>query len=338
MHTKNTFRFGIAFALASALTFGLSGPFAKPLMAAGWSPIGAVTARLIGGALVIAVVASLMHRGWVREAIAHRRTVILYGVFPIAGAQLCYYNAVAHLSVGVALLLEYLAPVLVVGWLWITTRRRPAVLTLVGAALALAGTMIVLDVADGARTDLVGIAWALAAAVCAASYFLMSDRVSSDGSGLHPMTLAAGGLAVGAAAVFVTGLTGVLPLESSTQDVVIAGHTTSFIVPIVVLGIVATALAYTLGILGIARLRPSYASLMGLCEVLCAVLWAWLLLGEAITPTQAFGGLVVLVGLALAGRADPHHHPDERANAARDRTWPDTPPAEALSATPPARM
>ena len=51
-------------------------------------------------------------------------------MIPIAGAQLCYYNAVAHLSVGVALLLEYTAPILVVGWLWATTRRRPSTLTL----------------------------------------------------------------------------------------------------------------------------------------------------------------------------------------------------------------
>ena len=53
----------------------------------------------------------------------HARTVVAYGLVPIAGAQLFYYNAVAHLSVGVALLLEYTAPILVVGWLWATTRR-----------------------------------------------------------------------------------------------------------------------------------------------------------------------------------------------------------------------
>ena len=73
------------------------------------------------GAVVMAVFATLTRRGWVREAVRHRTMVIAYGIFPIAGAQLCYYNAVAHLSVGVALLLEYTAPVLVVGYLWITT-------------------------------------------------------------------------------------------------------------------------------------------------------------------------------------------------------------------------
>jgi hypothetical protein len=66
---------------------------------------------------------------------------------------------------------------------------------------------------------------------------------------------------------------------------VMAGHPTSFLVPVVMLGVVSTAIAYALGISGVARPRPSYASLMGLGEVLCAVVIARLLLGEA-TPLR----------------------------------------------------
>jgi drug/metabolite transporter (DMT)-like permease len=86
-------------------------------------------------------------------------------------------------------------------------------------------------------------------------------------------------------------------------------------VPVVVLGVVSTAMAYALGISSVARLRPSYASLVGLGEVLCAVVWAWLLLGEAITVHQAVGGAVVLAGLALAGRSSDHR--------TQESTWPD---------------
>ena len=85
--------------------------------------------------------AGLVPRGDAPPQDRHRLRLV-----PIAGAQLCYYNAVAHLSVGVALLLEYTAPILVVGWLWATTRRRPTNLTLAGVALAVAGIMLVLNV------------------------------------------------------------------------------------------------------------------------------------------------------------------------------------------------
>ena len=140
------FRLGVLFAIGSAFAFGSSGPFAKSLMEAGWTPTAAALARLAGGALLMAIFATIVRPGWFREALQHAKIVIAYGLIPIAGAQLCYYNAVAHLSVGVAMLLEYTAPLLVVGWLWATTRRRPSNLTLAGVALAIVGIMFVLNV------------------------------------------------------------------------------------------------------------------------------------------------------------------------------------------------
>jgi drug/metabolite transporter (DMT)-like permease len=97
-----------------------------------------------------------------------------------------------------------------------------------------------------------------------------------------------------------------LPVTFTASDTVIAGRATSFLLPVVVLGVVSTAMAYALGISGVARLRPSYASLLGLGEVLCCVVAAWGLVGEAVTSVQAVGGLVVLLGLALAGRGGDH--------------------------------
>jgi drug/metabolite transporter (DMT)-like permease len=322
--TVDHFRLGLIFAVASAFAFGMSGPLAKSLMEAGWSPIAAVTARLAGGALAMALFATVVKRDWVREASQHWKTVVAYGLVPIAGAQLCYYNAVSHLSVGVALLLEYTAPVLVVGWLWASTRRRPSTMTLAGVALAVAGIMLVLNVFAGAHINLAGVGWGLAAAVCASCYFLMSDEVTADGSGLNSITLAAGGLVVGTVAVAVLGLSGLMPLTFTSNDAVIAGWTVSWIVPVIALALVPTAIAYTLGIMGIARLRPRFASLVGLAEVLFAVLTAWALLGEALAPVQAIGGVVVLVGLALARQGD-------RTEKVAQASWPEAPVEGACS-------
>jgi drug/metabolite transporter (DMT)-like permease len=318
------FRLGLSFAVASALSFALSGPLAKALMDAGWSPTAAVTARMAGGAVVLAVFATIVKRDWIREAIAHRKTVVAYGIVPVAGAQLCYYNAVGHLSVGVALLLEYTAPLLVVGWLWATTRRRPSTMTLAGVAIAIAGIVLVLDVLSGAHINVVGLVWASGAAICAACYFMMSDEVTADGSGLNSITLAASGLIVGAITVGLLGLSGIMPMSFTTNDTVIAGLTTSWLVPVIALGVITTALAYTLGIMGIARLRPRFASLVGLSEVLFAVLFAWLLLGQAMTLTQALGGVVVLAGLALARQGD-------RSEKVAAASWPDGGAVEELT-------
>jgi drug/metabolite transporter (DMT)-like permease len=321
--TVDHFRLGLLLAVSSAFAFGSSGPFAKSLMEAGWSPTAAVTARLAGGALLMAIFATIVRPNWFREALQHSKTVVAYGLVPIAGAQLCYFNAVEHLSVGVALLLEYTAPILVVGWLWATTRRRPSNLTLAGAAMAIAGMMLVLGIFEAGgfsvtHINLIGVGWALAAAVCAACYFMMSDEVAADGDGLNSVTLATGGLIVGAAAVAALGATGLMPFTFTTNDAVVAGLTTPWVVPVIALALIPTAIAYTIGIMGIARLRPRFASLVGLSEVMFAVLAAWLLLGEAITPIQAVGGAVVLGGLALARQGD-------RTDKLSDVTWPDGP-------------
>jgi drug/metabolite transporter (DMT)-like permease len=98
----------------------------------------------------------------------------------------------------------------------------------------------------------------------------------------------------------------------------------SWIVPVIALALVPTAIAYTLGIMGIARLRPRFASLVGLAEVLFAVLAAWALLGEAMTPVQAIGGAVVLAGLALARQGD-------RTEKVVQASWPEAPAAGAYS-------
>lgn len=318
------FRLGLLFAIASAFAFGLSGPLGKSLMEAGWSPTAAVTARLAGGAIAMAVFATLMKRDWPREAMQHWKTVVAYGIVPIAGAQLCYYNAVSHLSVGVALLLEYTAPVLVVGWLWATTRRRPSNLTMAGVAVAVAGIMLVLNVFSGAHINLVGVGWGLAAAICAACYFMMSDEVTADGSGLNSITLAVAGLIVGAIAVALLGVSGLMPMTFTANHTAIAGMTTSWVVPVIAMALIPTAIAYTLGIMGIARLRPRFASLVGLAEVMFAVLAAWALLGEALTPIQAIGGAVVLAGLVLARQGD-------RTEKVAEASWPETPVDGAMS-------
>lgn len=293
---------GLIFASVSAFSFGISSPVAKSLIMVGWSPAAAAAARFAGGALSLAIVATLAEPQWVREAREHATTVLVYGAIPLAGYLLCHYNAVAHLSVGVALLLEYASPVLVIAWVWATTLQRPRGLTLAGAAVVMVGVTLVLDVFHGAHVDPVGVAWALGAAAANACYFVMSGQVNADGSGLHAITLAAGGLVVATVVIAALGLTGIMPIQFSANDALMADVRVPWLVPVLLLGILC-AVANILGVSGIARLRPSFASIVGLSEVLFAVLAAWMLLNERMSLIQLAGGTVMLAGLALAAWA-----------------------------------
>lgn len=118
----------------SAATFGTSGTFGSSLIDAGWSPAAAVITRISVAALVLTVPALVQLRG--RWALLRRCAgrILAYGLIAVAGCQLFYFNAIQRMPVGVALLLEYLAVVLVVGWMWLRHGQRPRRLTIAGAA------------------------------------------------------------------------------------------------------------------------------------------------------------------------------------------------------------
>jgi drug/metabolite transporter (DMT)-like permease len=283
-------------AFASAATFALSGSFAKSLFEAGWSPGAAVAAR-IGGAAVVLLIPTIvtLMRQWhaVKGSLLR---IAIYGVVPIALCQLFYFNAVAHLSVGVALLLEYLSPVLLVGWAWLTTRRSPRLLTILGAVFAMSGLVLVLDLAGGATVSVEGILWGLAAAVCSAVFFIMSARSNDN---VPPILMAGGGMAVGAVLILVLGFAGLMPLAFTTSDVVFAGHQVPWYVPVLGLVIVTTVFAYVAGIIATRGLGSKVASFVALFEVLFAVLWAWILLGEMPRLIQLLGGLCIMGGVVM---------------------------------------
>ncbi|MDF9715495.1 EamA family transporter [Nocardioides sp. ChNu-99] len=291
---------GLLLALTSASAFGMSGALARGLLDAGWTAGAAVTARVSLAALVLLVPAVLVLRGRWGTLLGQPRTlgtVALYGVLAVAGAQLCYFYAVSYLQVGVALLIEYTAPVAVIVWMWLRHGQRPGRTTVAGAAVAAVGLAMVLGVVgSGVDLDVVGVLWGLGAMIGCAAYFV----ISADGdNGLPGTVLAAGGLTVGALTLGTAGLVGVLPMAATTADVVYGGTAVPWWLPVLGLGLVTAALAYTTGIAASRRLGSRLASFVALSEVVMALVFAWLLLGELPGPLQLVGGLLILAGVIV---------------------------------------
>jgi drug/metabolite transporter (DMT)-like permease len=287
---------GLLLALASAAAFGTSGVFASSLLATGWSAAAAVTVRVGVAALVLTVPALLQLRGRWALLRANAGSVLAFGLLAVAGCQLAYFLAVSQLSVAVALLLEYSGVVLVVLWMWLRHAQRPSRTTAIGVVVAVVGLVLVLDVLSGAEIQLMGVVWGLLAAVGLAVYFVVSGR--TDGA-LPPLVSAWAGLGVGAAVLGVAAVVGVVPWRTSVGDVDLAGARVSWLVPVLGLAVVAAAFAYASGVAAIRRLGPRTSSFLGLTEVLFAVLFAWLLLGQRPGLAQLVGGVVVLGGIVL---------------------------------------
>jgi drug/metabolite transporter (DMT)-like permease len=289
-------RGGLIVALLSAATFGTSGATAKSLLITGWSVGGVVLVRLTGAAVILISMALIVYRRGNPLGPGAGRTLVIYGVVAIAATQLAYFNAVRRLDVGVALLLEFLAPILILTWTSLRARRLPDAGTLVGAALAMLGLIVVLDVLGTSALDPIGVAWGLTAAVCLSGFFLLSAH---GATGLPVLVMAAGGTAVGALTILLAGATGLLPLAVATDPVLLAGRVWPWQVPVVALIGVATVVAYLTGIGAIKRLGTRVASFIGLTEVLFAVLFAWLLLAELPGRPQLIGGVLIIVGIVI---------------------------------------
>ena len=102
---------GLAFALTSAATFGVSGILAASLLEAGWSS-GAVTlVRIAGGALVLLAPTLWLLRGRWGAVLRSWREVLVLGLLAVALCQLAFFSAVAYISPALALLIEFLGPV-----------------------------------------------------------------------------------------------------------------------------------------------------------------------------------------------------------------------------------
>ena len=299
---------GLSLGILSAAAFGTSGAFASSLIGAGWSPAAAVLTRITLAGLMLTVPALLQLRGhWsvLRRAVPR---VGAFGLVGVAGCQLFYFNAVARMPVGVALLLEYLGTVLVVGWLWARHAQRPRRLTVTGAAASIAGLILVLNLTGTAGINLIGVMWGLLAAVSLAIYFLLS--AATDAEPVPPIVMAWAGMWVGAMMLGLLGWAGVLPMTASTRPVDFLHHQVSWVVPVLGLSLVAAVIAYVAGIGAARRLGAKLASFIGMAEVLFAIAFAWVLLGQLPSAMQFLGGAFILAGVTLV-RVDEMREPDD---------------------------
>ncbi|MFF0612222.1 DMT family transporter [Nocardia tengchongensis] len=301
---SNRLRSGLLCAALSATAFGLSGPLARGLFDAGWSPAAVVIVRVLLGALVLLPAAVLQLRGdW---NLLRRNAGLLagYGLLAVVTAQLCFFNAVAHMDVAVALLIEYTSPIAVVGYLWLRHRQQPGRATVLGAAIGMIGLVLVLNLTAGTATSPVGIAWAMASMVGGAGYFILSAHAGDQVPGT---VLATGGLLIGGLGILIAGLLGVVPLHATTASVTYQGLTVDWWTPLLALGVVTAAISYVTGIAATRLLGSRLASFAALAEVVAAILFSWALLGQAPAPIQLLGGALILTGVVVVRLGEPDH-------------------------------
>ncbi|WP_263636451.1 EamA family transporter [Streptomyces sp. CoH27] len=305
---------GLGLALASALAFGGSGVAAKPLIEAGLDPLHVVWLRVTGAALVMLPFA-VRHRSLLR-----RRPALLagFGLLAVAGVQACYFAALSRIPVGVALLIEYLAPALVLGWVRFVQRRPVSRAAALGVILAAGGLACVVEVWSGLSFDALGLLLALGAACCQVGYFVLADHGGDAGEEApDPLGVTAYGLLVGTAVLTVVARPWSMRWSVLTGSADLNGTALPAAALLAWIVLVATVVAYVTGVLSVRRLSPQVAGVVACLEAVIATVLAWVLLGEHLSAPQIIGGAVVLVGAFIAQSATPAQGAAEPVAAGR---------------------
>ncbi|MFE3456051.1 EamA family transporter [Nocardiopsis aegyptia] len=289
---------GLAFALAAALFFGGAGVAARPLLDAGMDPLQVTWLRLAGAALLLSPMALLHWRVLVRRPLL----VVAYGVFPMAGVQALYFAAVDRIPVGIALLIEFLGPVLLLVWFRLVRRSRVAPAAAVGVVLAVVGLGLLLEVWAGMSLDPVGVGLALGAAAAQVGFFLLSDATGEDAD---PLAVIAIGSVVAAALLAVLARPWTIPWGTLSEPLPLGGTQVPGWAIALWLALVCTAMAYFAGVSAVRRLSPQVAGGVAYLEVVTAIVLAWVLLGEALSTVQVVGAVVIVAGAFITQTAVP---------------------------------
>ncbi|MFI6644197.1 EamA family transporter [Streptomyces sp. NPDC050504] len=305
MHASQGRSVGLGLALASAFAFGGSGVAAKPLIEAGLDPLHVVWLRVTGAALVMLPVA------WRHRDLLFRKPALLagFGLLAVAGVQACYFAAISRIPVGVALLVEYLAPALVLGWVRFVQRRPVTRAAAIGVVLAVGGLACVVEIWAGLGFDAVGLLLALAAACCQVGYFVLSDQGSDQEDAADPLGVIAYGLLIGSVLLTVVARPWGMDWSILAGSADMNGAQVPAAVLLGWIVLIATVLAYATGVVSVRRLSPQVAGVVACLEAVIATVLAWVLLGEHLSAPQLLGGAVVLVGAFIAQSSAPKEPP-----------------------------
>ncbi|QBS39927.1 DMT family transporter [Nocardia sp. CS682] len=287
---STTGRSGLVFLVGAGMLWGTGGLLGTLLgRATGLSPVAVATCRLAVGGLLLVALLVLTRRPWPRNLLAWRRIGAVAAL--AATFQACYFGAVAASSVSVATLITIGASPVVVALLeQVTGRRAVDRRRAVTIGLALAGLALLVGVPSD-DLDAAGLLAGAALAVAAAGAFAAVTVISARPiPGLDAMTTTGLGFTGGAVLLMPLALTTGITFEPNAGSLVL----------LAALGLVPTAVAYTLYFRGLPDAGPGTAAVLALLEPLTGAILAAIVLGERLTPLGMMGGALLTVALLLA--------------------------------------
>ncbi len=296
---------GLGLVVLGALLFVQNAGVSRVALRAGVDPAELTTLRVTGTAVVLVLVAALFRRDALRPPGGRLGLLLVVnGLVGVAALQWTYFVAIDRLPVGMALLLEYQAPILVALWARFVQRERVRPRLWVGLALAWTGLAAATGVWRGLTFDVVGVLGGLGAAVCFATYFLIGEH----GVGrLDPLRVIVWSFLVAA-----VGLNVVRPLDGARLDLLddrvsllgrLADHTAPLWAVLAWIVVVGTVLPFGVALLALRHLPATTVTMVAMLEPIGVGALGWVWFGETLDAVALVGGVAVVAGIVLAQTA-----------------------------------
>ncbi|MHB8187161.1 MAG: EamA family transporter [Dermatophilaceae bacterium] len=300
---------GVLFAVGAAALFAVNGNVSKVALLNGISALELVSVRSAGTALILLGITALRSPAALRVGRRELGFLALYGVTGIAMVQWLYFVAIQRMPVGIALLFEYTAPLMVALWVRFVQKQPVRSRLWLGLAFALAGLAMVAQFWKGMTLDPIGLISAVGAGAALACYYLMGEHGQRE---RDPISLMAFSFGFSAVLWAIVTPWWTFPFSRLVHTVDLPGALPGraplwlMVLWIIVLG---SVVPFLLVLLAVGRLGPARVGLIGMLEPVGAGIIAWVLLGESLNAAQVVGSLIVLVGIALAETARQAAHP-----------------------------
>lgn len=271
---------------------------------AGVPPLTVVELRLVIAATLLFAWMAVRNRGALRVERRDYGYFLVLGLFGVAAVQGSYYFSIARLGVGLAILLQYVAPSLIVLW-DIALGRRPSFATGLAVLLALGGTALLVNGIDARSLHASPLDWAIgfSSAIIFAFYVLYSKRGLAR---YAPETVLLFTFVI--AAVFWACVT-------PPWRILAAGYSADLWWRFLLLGVFSTLVPFRCFYAGLKRLPATEAGVLATSEPVVAIVAAAIFLGESLRPLQMLGAAMVIVAAMLASRGHP-----ETAEASAERS------------------
>lgn len=295
---------GYAMIMVAALLFAVNGTVSKVVLASGISSLELVQVRSTGACLGFLLVLAVFDRGSLRLTRAELPWLVAYGVLGVALVQWLYFLSIHRLPIGIALLIEYLGPLLVALWARYVFHERVRRRIWAALALAIAGLAVVVEIWSGVALDGVGLLTALAGAFALAAYVLLAERGVRTRS---PASLSLYGFLFASLFWLFVQPAWRFPFGRTGESVSLLGNLEGRHAPVWLLMlfivVVGTMVTFFLVASALRHVSATRTGIVAMLEPVAATVVAFAWLGESFGAAQLLGGAVVLTGILLAQTA-----------------------------------